>query len=60
MQENKNISELIEIEDQIDYQFLKTTRLTPRSCEAFRKSGILPEDIVCPRLEHFRGDPEIA
>ena len=29
-------------------QFLEETRLTPRSAEAFKKSGVLPEDILYP------------
>lgn len=38
----------------IDSQFLKQTRLTPRSEEAFRRSGILPSDIIYPTLHDFK------
>ena len=38
-------------QSQVDSNFVRKTRLTPRSVEAFRRSGILPSDIVYPCLE---------
>jgi hypothetical protein len=39
---------LVMDQSQIDINFIRKTRLTPRSVEAFRRSGILPSDIVYP------------
>jgi len=49
-------------QSQIDQKFLTVTRLTPRSQEAFRRSGILPMEIVYPTLDDFKDAeaPELA
>lgn len=38
---------------EMDEKWLRRTCLTPRSQEAFRMSGILPQEIIYPKLEHF-------
>lgn len=45
----ETVTELLRFDQtKIDHAFVRQTLLTPRSQEAFRKSGILPEDIVYP------------
>lgn len=39
---------------------MRRTNLTPRSQEAFRKSGVLPEEIIYPLAEHFDGPEDIV
>jgi hypothetical protein len=46
----ETVTELLRFDQtKVDHTFLRQTLLTPRSQEAFRKSGILPEDIVYPQ-----------
>lgn len=49
----------LQIQDCIDDKFLRYTRLTPRSQEAFKMSGILPQEIIHPKAEHFEGPDDI-
>jgi hypothetical protein len=39
--------------EELDQAWLRTIQFTPRTQEAFRMSGVLPSDILYPKLEHF-------
>ena len=48
------LDDLFDMEQtQIDENFWNSVALTPRSSEAFRRSGILPCEIIYPTLNMF-------
>jgi len=60
------VTDIIQDPDQqkFDEKCFRNANFTPRSDEAFKRSGLLPEDFISPKIEHFydakEKDPEIA
>lgn len=49
------IDDLVEMDQTlIDQNFWRTVTMTPRSNEAFRRSGVLPSEIIYPTLAMFQ------